>query len=74
MEQNNLQRFLKELWHRDGGIREVLKLAAPMMITTGAWAVMLFVDRLILFKSSISEFNAALPAGTLYWMSMSLFV
>ena len=44
------------------------------MITTGAWAIMLFVDRLILFKSSIDEFNAALPAGTLYWLSMSLFV
>ena len=44
------------------------------MITTGAWAVMLFVDRLILFKSSIYEFNAALPAGTLYWLVMSFFV
>lgn len=74
MEQKKIQQFLEELWTRDGGIREVLKLAAPMMITTGAWAIMLFVDRLILFKSSISEFNAALPAGTLYWMAMSLFV
>lgn len=55
-------------------MREVLILAAPMMITTGAWAMMLFIDRLILFKSSVSEFNAALPAGTLYWLVMSLFV
>lgn len=66
--------FLVELWKRDAGIGEVLKLAAPMMITNGAWALMIFVDRLFLFKSSIHEFNAALPAGTLYWLSMSMFV
>ena len=66
--------LLVELWERDGGIREVLKLAAPLMITNGAWALMLFVDRLILFKSSVDEFNAALPAGTLYWLAMALFV
>ncbi len=61
-------------WSRPGGLREVLRLASPMMVTTGAWAVMLFMDRLFLFRSSIHEFNAALPAGTLYWLVMSLFV
>jgi len=74
VEKNQTEGFFGKLWNKDGGVREVLKLAAPMMLTTGAWALMLFADRLILFKSSITEFNAALPAGTLFWMSMSLFV
>ena len=64
----------KNWWNRPGGFQEVLRLAAPLMITNGAWAVMLFMDRLFLFKSSIEEFNAALPGGTLYWLVMSLFV
>lgn len=38
-----------------------------MVISTGSFTVMTFVDRMFLLWHSSEEMSAALPAGTLYW-------
>ena len=59
-------------WARPCGGREVLQIALPMVISTGFWSLMLFIDRMFLLWHSPDEMAAALPAGMLYW-SMTCF-
>lgn len=54
-------------WSRPCGGREVLAIALPLVISTGAWSIMLFADRMFLLWHSADEMAAALPAGMLYW-------
>lgn len=54
-------------WSRPCGGREVLVIALPLVISTGAWSLQLFVDRMFLMWHSADEMAAALPAGMLNW-------
>ncbi len=55
----------KNWWTRRCGGREVLILALPLVISTGSWTVMNFVDRMFLLWSSTDAMAAAMPAGIL---------
>ena len=57
----------KNWWTRRCGGREVLALALPLIISTGSWSVMNFIDRMFLLWSSTAAMAAALPAGILYF-------
>jgi MATE family multidrug resistance protein len=45
----------------------VLALALPLIISTGSWSIMNFIDRMFLLWSSPEEMAAAMPAGILYF-------
>ena len=50
---------------KPGGYREMLRIAIPMVISTGSFTVMQFVDRIFLTRYSAEAIQAALPAGLL---------
>lgn len=58
-------------WNRPCGGKEVLALALPLMVSTGSFSLLLFVDRMLLLWHSPQSIAAALPAGVTYWTSMS---
>lgn len=57
-----------------GGYRELLRVAVPLMVATGAHSVQLFVDRLFLSWHSREAIAAAAPAGMSMWTAMALFM
>lgn len=58
-------------WRRPGGVREVLLLAFPMVVSTASTTVLQVTDRLFLAWYSQDALAAALPAGALQWTFMS---
>ncbi len=52
-------------WKSPGGVREVLNLALPLVISTSSWTLMHFIDRLFLLWYSPDAMAAATPAGML---------
>ena len=54
--------FLLNWWSQPAGCREVLKIAIPMIISSGAWAIMNFADRVML--TWYSENTAAMFADS----------
>jgi multidrug resistance protein, MATE family len=70
----NIMHRLKERWSSEGGLREVLILALPLILSTGSWSVQQFVDRMFLTWYSADSIAAASPAGILNFALMSLFV
>lgn len=65
---------LKDRWQRRGGYKEVLVLAAPLILSTGAMAVQEFVDRMFLSWYSPESIAAATPAGILHFAILSFFI
>lgn len=58
--------------HPDGGYRELMTLAVPLMISAGTQSLMLIVDRILLTWYSHDALAAALPAGMVFWAVLSL--
>jgi MATE family, multidrug efflux pump len=54
-------------WSRPCGGREVLAIALPLVVQTGVWAVMWFIDRMFLTWYSGDAMAATLPAGMFFW-------
>lgn len=65
---------LRNRWKNPGGYREVLLLAFPLIISTGAWSIQHFVDRMFLTWYSPEAIAAATPAGMLNFTILSLFI
>jgi len=65
---------LASRWRAPGGYREVLVIAIPLILSTGAWSVLHFVDRMFLTWYSPEAIAAAMPAGILNFTIMSLFI
>ena len=61
-------------WHREAGYRQVLIMAIPLILSTGAWSVQHFVDRMFLTWYAPETIAAAMPAGMLNFTVMSLFL
>lgn len=61
-------------YHEPGGIREVLVLAFPMIISTACDGVMTFTDRLFLARVGSEQMNAAMGGGVTLQMLMFFFV
>ncbi|MBW1911575.1 MAG: MATE family efflux transporter [Deltaproteobacteria bacterium] len=66
--------YLRKRWSCEGGYREVLVIAVPLVLSTGAWTVQHFVDRMFLSWYSPEAIAAAMPAGMASFAIMSLFV
>lgn len=61
---------LTQRWRSAGGYREVLAMAVPLVLSTGAWSVQHFVDRMFLTWHS----PEAIAAGMLNFTVVSLFM
>ncbi len=69
-----LKQSLHNSWNCEGGYREVLKLAFPLIISTGAVSVQHFVDRMFLTWYSPEAIAAVTPAGMVNFAIMCLFI
>jgi MATE family multidrug resistance protein len=69
-----MNNYLKERWSGQGGVREVLVLAFPLVLSTGSWSIQHFVDRMFLSWYSPETIAAAMPSGILNFAIMSLFI
>lgn len=71
---SSLRQRIKHRWHSPGGYREVLKIAIPLILSTGSWSLQHFIDRMFLTWYSPEAIAASLPAGLLNWTLVSFFV
>lgn len=55
-------------------VKEVLHVAIPLMVSTGMFSLVLFVDRTLLLWHEPSQMGAAMAAGNLFWVSLCVFV
>jgi len=69
-----LPRFLKNRWHREGGYRELLGVALPLVLSMGVRSIQLFVDRTFLAWYSGNTLAASAPAGVLGFTVIVLFM
>ncbi|QDT67256.1 Multidrug resistance protein NorM [Planctomycetes bacterium MalM25] len=59
-------------WSRAGGGREVLTVAAPLVVSSLSWTVMTFVDRMLLNHWSGAAMSAAFVASTAWFAALCL--
>ncbi|QDV68888.1 Multidrug resistance protein MdtK [Rosistilla carotiformis] len=55
------------IWNRPAGIAEVLRVALPLMISTGCLTLTLFSDRTMLLWYGQPEMAASMAGGNLFW-------
>ncbi|MEW6446552.1 MAG: MATE family efflux transporter [Bacillota bacterium] len=78
--QNNTDVFSKGLgflswrWSCEGGYREFLTMAVPLILATGMWSVQHFVDRMFLTWYSPEAVAASMPAGMLNFTFICIFL
>ncbi len=56
----------------EAGVRDVLRVAWPLVISSLSWTIMNFIDRLMLLQHSADAVAAALPAGITFWAVICL--
>ncbi|MCX8082373.1 MAG: MATE family efflux transporter [bacterium] len=64
---------LYKRWNGNGGYKELLSISFPLILSTSAWTIQHFVDRLFLSWYSTSAIASALPAGLLNGTITSIF-
>jgi MATE family multidrug resistance protein len=68
-----LKKYFKD-YHNPGGIKELLILAVPMIISTACDGIMTLTDRLFLARVGPEQMNAALGGGVTIQMIMFFFI
>jgi MATE family multidrug resistance protein len=66
--------FLKTNWSKDGGYKDILGLAIPLIIGTSYLAILEFTDRMFLAWYSKEALAAVTPAGVLNFSLTSFFI
>ncbi len=74
MKMEQILNLTKKHWHKEGGYKEVLLISFPLVLSTGAWALQHFFDRMFLTWYSAEALAAAMPAGILNFTIMGLFI
>jgi MATE family multidrug resistance protein len=62
----------KERWQQEGGGRELLRLALPLILSSSFLTLQLFIDRVLLSRASSAAVAASMPAALLYWTLLTL--
>jgi MATE family multidrug resistance protein len=57
----------KHWWNQEGGGRELLRLALPLILSNSFWTLQVVIDRALLSHFSSNAMAAAMPAAMLYW-------
>ena len=65
---------IRDRWSSQAGYKQLLVMAIPLILSTGAWSVQHFVDRMFLSWYSPVSIAATVPAGALNYAFMSLFI
>jgi len=53
-----------------GSIRELLRVALPLIISSGSLSLMHVVDRIMLTRLDVNALAAAMPAGMFHWTAL----
>ena len=69
-----MRRAFINRWQGAGGLKEVLFLALPLVISTSAHSVQLFIDRMFLFKISPDAMNASMQSGLSSFAVIAFFI
>ena len=69
-----IRRRITGRFYKEGGYRDVLTIAVPLVFTTGSWALQHFIDRMFLNWYSKEAMAASMPAGSLNFTLVSLFM
>jgi MATE family multidrug resistance protein len=57
----------KARWNADGGGRELLRLALPLILSNSVWTLQVIIDRVLLSRHSSDAVAATMPAVGLWW-------
>lgn len=60
--------------HEDGGVKQLLAISLPMVISCACDTMMMFVDRLFLARLGSEYMNAAMGGGTCCYMFITFFM
>ncbi|HNS32164.1 MAG TPA: MATE family efflux transporter [bacterium] len=66
--------FLMGKWKKEGGYRDILILAFPLILSTSAWSIQHFVDRMFLSWYSTETIAASMPAGMTNFAILTVFM
>ena len=66
--------WLAHRWRSDGGYRELIKIALPLVLSTAAWSIQHFVDRMFLLWYSTEAVSASMQAGMMSFSILAFFV
>jgi multidrug resistance protein, MATE family len=69
-----LSGILRGRWNDEGGYRAVLRMALPLIFSTGAWSLQQFIDRIFLSWYSPEALAAASPSGMANYTLFSLLI
>lgn len=61
-------------WNRDGGFKQLLSVAFPLILSTGSHSVMMFIDRMFLSWYSVDAIAAAVPASMVSFSFVCFFL
>src|SRR5260370_25245868 len=59
-------------WHQEGGGRELLRLAIPLILSSSFLTLQVTIDRALLSQASSDAVAAAMPAALVYWTVLTL--
>ena len=65
---------MQRRWSEQSGYREVLVISVPLILSTGAWSILLFFDRMFLAWYSPETIAAAMPAGMSSFAMLCFFI
>ena len=74
MSRSSWQTRIARRWQEQGGYREFLGIALPLILSTASWSIQHFTDRVFLTWHSTEALSAALPAGMANFTFISLFM
>ncbi|MDR0820754.1 MAG: MATE family efflux transporter [Endomicrobium sp.] len=66
--------LIKKRWSATTGYSEFLKIAIPLIVSIGAWALQSYIGRLFLAWYSNTAYVASVPAGLLNCSIMDIFI
>ncbi|HOT44757.1 MAG TPA: MATE family efflux transporter [Spirochaetota bacterium] len=69
-----LKGYFFRRYKSEGGYRDILSIAIPLIFTTGSWALQNFIDRMFLNWYDTEVMAASMPAGILNFTFVSLFM
>jgi multidrug resistance protein, MATE family len=61
-----------ERWRQEGGGRELLRLALPLILSNSFMTLQIVIDRILLSHHSSAAVAAAMPAALLFWTPLTL--
>src|SRR5262249_25066353 len=62
----------RQRWSQEGGGRELLRLAIPLILSSSFMTLQITIDRALLSRAGSDAVAASMPAAVLYWTFLTL--